>query len=183
MRNGSVGVTTLGRDKSGETGTRFEDEMTVHCPVTLPQLARRFSEAIEAGAGIALSAEEFSLFEATGAWDLLQEAIKHERNPADFPTLSRQCAHCVRNASKWVYFIRVGDDGPVKIGITTKPQDRLWALQQASPARLQFLALFRAAQCHESELHHFYEREWLRGEWFRASPRLLAYAEHQGVVR
>lgn len=28
MRNGSVGVTTLGRDKSGETGTRFEDEMT-----------------------------------------------------------------------------------------------------------------------------------------------------------
>ena len=40
----------------------------------------------------------------------------------------------------WLYAFQVGDDGPVKIGISRNPRQRLATLQKANPERLRPIA-------------------------------------------
>ena len=49
--------------------------MTVHCPVTLPDLERRLSRKIEAHKGIQLTPEELDLLVLSGAYDVFRQAV------------------------------------------------------------------------------------------------------------
>jgi pyridoxal biosynthesis lyase PdxS len=80
------------------------------------------------------------------------------------------------NAST-VYFIRVGDDGPIKIGRTNgNPLARLAALQISSPFELRIIATIAPAGVMiENGLHRLFSHLHIRGEWFSPEPELLEY--------
>jgi hypothetical protein len=75
-----------------------------------------------------------------------------------------------------VYFIEALGLSRIKIGFTARdPLDRLRALQTAAPARLRLLATFSADPEDERRLHGVFSDERVKGEWFTATPRLLAF--------
>lgn len=78
----------------------------------------------------------------------------------------------------FVYFIRQGGNGPIKIGQARDVERRRTELQQACHEQLIILA--KSRDYLELQLHHFYSDEWIRGEWFQPSPRLLAFIETLG---
>jgi hypothetical protein len=79
-----------------------------------------------------------------------------------------------------LYAIQMGDDGPVKIGIATKPWERLATLQTASPARLRGLAAWPGSVEKEAALHEIFAEDRLEGEWFKPSPELITFVEWFG---
>lgn len=135
---------------------------------SLPDLTRRLSLAIERGAGIRLSADDLSLMEECGALDVLPDFT--------FPEIRRVCESC----AKWVYFIQAGDNGPIKIGFGKNPEARRTGHQTSNHAQLRIVGLLPGDQGVESDLHDFYAREHIRGEWFEPSFRMLAFLEHIG---
>lgn len=84
------------------------------------------------------------------------------------------------SAGWYVYFIQAEDGGPVKIGRSKNPTERLKALQTASPKRLVIRRL-QSMHYHESlkvekGLHRRYAEARLDGEWFRPIPELATLA-------
>lgn len=74
------------------------------------------------------------------------------------------------------YFIRVGDDGPIKIGRASDVRARLAKLQCSSPKRL--ILMGSAAGGHrEREFHVRFKELKVSGEWFRPDASLLAAIE------
>lgn len=76
-----------------------------------------------------------------------------------------------------VYFIQVGRSGtgPIKIGISVDFASRLAALQAANPYQLVTLGVFPGGLTVERLMHSWFKHLRLNGEWFRASPELLAF--------
>lgn len=70
-----------------------------------------------------------------------------------------------------VYFIG-GDTGPVKIGITTNPGQRVEHLRTGSPFPIRLLATIRAGRSLERAYHRYFEHCRLEGEWFDRCPDL-----------
>ncbi len=75
----------------------------------------------------------------------------------------------------FVYFIRAGEAGPVKIGFSRSVQTRLAALQTAHHERLVLVAKHMGTIETERELHQRFTHLRLEGEWFRVEADLLAY--------
>lgn len=75
-----------------------------------------------------------------------------------------------------VYFIRCKATGFVKIGISRNPWKRLSKMQSDCPGELEILGCEPGGVVRECELHLRFAAERVRGEWFRASSDLLAYA-------
>jgi hypothetical protein len=83
---------------------------------------------------------------------------------------------------RWVYFIAAGDineDGtPVKVGISNEPEKRLATLQGAHYEELRIVEKFPLLAEYvagdERALHTILKPDRIRGEWFKASPRLRA---------
>jgi hypothetical protein len=71
-----------------------------------------------------------------------------------------------------VYFVRGGD--AVKIGRTGNLAARLKALATASAVPLEVLAALPGGRDLEVQLHRRWQHLRLKGEWFRATPDLLA---------
>ncbi|WP_066781902.1 GIY-YIG nuclease family protein [Sphingomonas sp. CCH5-D11] len=71
------------------------------------------------------------------------------------------------------YFIG-GDDGPVKIGFSAKPESRLRDLQVGSPYPLKVLATIGSGARMEALYHREFASSRLHGEWFERTPALLA---------
>lgn len=92
------------------------------------------------------------------------------RNQAILAALARP------ETATWVYFIRAGDRGPIKIGVATNPYARLEELQTGNPYRLKLIAAFSGGYAEESRLHQQFERERLESEWFKPSKRIVALA-------
>jgi hypothetical protein len=65
------------------------------------------------------------------------------------------------------YVIRAGTHGPVKIGTSSNPQQRLRQLQTASPRPLFLVGLVDET---EAAMHLMLESQRLQGEWFAATP-------------
>jgi hypothetical protein len=80
----------------------------------------------------------------------------------------------------WVYAVQAGDGGPVKIGISDKPRDRLATLQQANHETLIPLAAWHTLKLEEKELHAEYAYAHIRGEWFQPVPELIDYVMRRG---
>jgi hypothetical protein len=80
--------------------------------------------------------------------------------------------------ASYVYFIRAGGDGPIKIGTTAgSPHGRLRAMQTANAETLVLLAAVPGDVGLERKLHERFAALRMRGEWFRATPELLAFVE------
>lgn len=76
-----------------------------------------------------------------------------------------------------VYFIRAGDDGPIKIGRAVYPRRRMSELQVSHHETLTILAIMPGGEDVEASLHRQFASLSLRGEWFRADAVLLAFIE------
>jgi hypothetical protein len=74
-----------------------------------------------------------------------------------------------------VYFIRVGEDGPIKIGIASDPRQRRSSMQSGNPEPLIILKTVRGNGHHEKQLHAKFAHLKIRGEWFSPAPELLNY--------
>lgn len=78
-------------------------------------------------------------------------------------------------AVRRVYFIgtaaKVG--ASVKIGCSSRPEDRLRQLQTASPTRLTILALVEGDELDEALYHARFRTQQLHGEWFEIDKAIL----------
>lgn len=81
-----------------------------------------------------------------------------------------------------IYFVRRGDDGPVKIGSARNVTKRLNDLQVANAEPLRLLAVYTAPARFERELHDYLAADRIGGEWFAPSERVLAIAWVLGTL-
>lgn len=71
----------------------------------------------------------------------------------------------------FLYLIRSGSRGPIKIGVAVNVEKRLQSLQVGNPYELTVLVKIDCqsrAKAYETEnkLHRIYARKRMRGEWF-----------------
>jgi hypothetical protein len=73
-----------------------------------------------------------------------------------------------------VYFIRRGEDGPVKIGFAKVPASRIRDIQTYVPEQLIIVRIISDGDRTTEKLLHFHYRHLLlRGEWFRYDETML----------
>lgn len=72
-----------------------------------------------------------------------------------------------------IYFVRAGDDGPVKIGISHNVTRRVAGMQTASAVPLFLLRVIDGSNAVEREMHHRFAPLRIRGEWFSYSAEML----------
>lgn len=108
-------------------------------------------------------------------------------------TTDRHVSRCAlwvewRDLATFVYFVRSGVRGPIKIGKAADPHARLKTLQTASPAPLSMLGFIRGGEPVERSLHDYLSADRLLGEWFHPSERVvstvtaLLYADARGLL-
>lgn len=98
------------------------------------------------------------------------------KNPAYADVRRRDDSRFVSvDAGGWVYFIRAGLAGPIKIGRSHRPHARLDDLQASSAEQLELLLAIDGGAALERELHERFAAHRLRGEWFAPAPALLHY--------
>ncbi len=76
-----------------------------------------------------------------------------------------------------VYFVQVGDDGPVKIGFTTNMPHRLATIQTGQPQKVRLRAFAYGGRDMEAQFHATFDDLRLRGEWFKFEGELRATLE------
>jgi hypothetical protein len=76
-----------------------------------------------------------------------------------------------------VYFIQSGNDGPIKIGIASRPQERLAGLQTGHHDELRMLCITAGGLEQERAYHAQFAEHRIRGEWFSPHPDILAEIE------
>jgi hypothetical protein len=80
----------------------------------------------------------------------------------------------VRELPPWVYFLRRADGvGPVKIGCSQRPEDRLSNFMQWSPYPLQIVARLLGDESLERRFHAQFSGQHSHREWFHPSPELI----------
>ena len=111
--------------------------------------------------------------------DLFAHADYARQHPGDETVLIALCDaideyYC--RTPEWgkIYYLRAGEDGPIKIGFTKgNPSDRITVLQTGCPYPIIFLGAQHGTQVEERRLHREYAPYWLSGEWFKPHPTLL----------
>jgi hypothetical protein len=71
-----------------------------------------------------------------------------------------------------VYFIRAGEDGPVKIGSAERPDERLRDLQCGNATELTLMHVVGGWGPAERQIHKHYADRRIRGEWFQFCPSM-----------
>lgn len=79
-----------------------------------------------------------------------------------------------------IYFIRAGENGPVKIGRSRDPRRRLADLQVSHHETLCLLAVMDGDEAEEWTLHRAFPP--VRGEWCEPTPELLDYIERNAIL-
>ena len=87
--------------------------------------------------------------------------------------------HAVEH-KKVVYFVQSRLGGPIKIGLTTEPKQRLKQLQNGSPIPLQILGALRGDEKVEAAIHERFRKLRLHGEWFEPSMELVEFIRQFG---
>lgn len=117
--------------------------------------------------------------------------------PAPYVFKARVCSVFAYEDSSCVYFIREGEDGPIKIGMSSckSLEGRLIDLQIGNPRQLLLKAVVplqgkvNIGRREESRLHEHFESCWIRGEWFRSCAALetllleFSYEKYGGMLR
>jgi len=83
----------------------------------------------------------------------------------------------------FIYIVRAGEDGPVKIGYSADPDRRISKIQTDCPHRLSVLATGDADRYPEKQLHARFASARTVGEWFNPIPEILALARDIGFVQ
>lgn len=78
-----------------------------------------------------------------------------------------------------VYFVQMGDDGPIKIGFSSVIERRVSHMQNGNPYPLRLLRTMPGGPADERKLHHRFARWRLQGEWFEPTPELVALARNR----
>lgn len=78
-----------------------------------------------------------------------------------------------RDPGQYVYAIQAGENGPIKIGITTWPADRILTLQQGNAEELRGIAAWPSLPVEEKDIHREFAYARIRGEWFHPVPDLV----------
>ena len=70
----------------------------------------------------------------------------------------------------WIYFARYGSDGPIKIGRSYDPHERVANLACGTPNQLRLLGamISERADLEEEELKQKLSKHCIKGEWFTA---------------
>lgn len=84
----------------------------------------------------------------------------------------------------YIYFILNYDSQAVKIGIAKNVKRRLASLQTSSPSELELLSTIKTKSVNnarkiEKSLHEKFDKNRIRGEWFKANVELLDYIKQQ----
>lgn len=79
-----------------------------------------------------------------------------------------------------VYFIRCGTEGPIKIGKAKNVAHRRNLLQIGCPDELHILGTLDHHS--EADLHVRFAHSRRRGEWFDATPELLAFIAAEATI-
>lgn len=74
----------------------------------------------------------------------------------------------------FIYAIQSGDCGPVKIGYTLNPYQRLSQLQTGSPDKLRILPVRGGTPDDEQKIHAELKHLRIGGEWFRPTRETIA---------
>lgn len=90
--------------------------------------------------------------------------------PTLYPAKSRQLI--------FVYFIKPKHrSGPIKIGSSLSPKNRLRQFSSSSPLPLEIIGSARGSYSDEASIHSRLASYRLHGEWFEASPEVLLIME------
>jgi hypothetical protein len=78
----------------------------------------------------------------------------------------------------FIYFIRAGLHGPIKIGVSTDVHERLATLQTGNHETLYLACVLPCGgPSHERALHKTFAEHHIQGEWFRPAPEILQIIE------
>lgn len=75
----------------------------------------------------------------------------------------------------YIYFIRSGKEGAIKIGITYDVLDRMEKLQVGNPEELILLGLMEGDKETEQRIQLSFSKCLIRGEWFKPVSTLLEF--------
>lgn len=85
-----------------------------------------------------------------------------------------------------VYFIRRADgEGPIKIGCSDVPDERLYVFATWHPYKLEILAAAPGGFDQENALHRYFDGSRVHGEWFEPTPELewiIAQVKETGAL-
>jgi T5orf172 domain len=76
---------------------------------------------------------------------------------------------------KCVYFIQHGEDGPIKIGVTTEFKDRFASIRSVN-LFVRVLGIMPGGREEEQQLHKQFEKHRIEGEWFRPVDEIVQLA-------
>ncbi len=83
----------------------------------------------------------------------------------------------------YVYFIRAGLSGPIKIGFSKNPLRRYQDLQSGNPEKLRLLAIHPGGAELERTLHRYFKPSRLLNEWFDPTDELLDLIDNVDQLR
>lgn len=83
---------------------------------------------------------------------------------------------------EFIYFVRAGENGRVKIGRTGHVPRRLAKMQTDSGEKLNLLGVIVGSAAVERDLHDKLSEFRAQGEWFDAAPELLAAIEDEIAI-
>lgn len=81
----------------------------------------------------------------------------------------------------YVYFAG-SDEGPIKIGFTTRPKRRLRELANGQAEEVRMLAVVSGTISLERSLHHRWRHLHIRGEWFQRTADLESEINRMAVA-
>jgi DNA phosphorothioation-dependent restriction protein DptG len=76
-----------------------------------------------------------------------------------------------------IYFVRAGENGPIKIGVAQDVQKRLRAIRVHNHEELMLLTSAWVEASEERRLHRLLAAHRIRGEWFAPAPEVLFQVE------
>jgi hypothetical protein len=82
-----------------------------------------------------------------------------------------------------VYFIRAGENGPIKIGFTNSIQSRLSKIATDCPPPVELIGFIERAPIEaERALHRRFAAHRIDREWFKPAPELLGFAREHAPI-
>jgi predicted GIY-YIG superfamily endonuclease len=105
-----------------------------------------------------------------------------------FHSLTHSEIYKERDNIMYVYFIRAGTKGPIKIGVAGDVNSRMDTLQTGNHMTLSIIAKIKCssrleAYDRENQLHKMFKHSRLRGEWFKGTIKLSKVSDIYDIER